>query len=139
MTQVRVTKDSCSSRRYVDFTDGLLENFDSYDQTCYDKWDHEDPVFLANDVDRSPYGKNGLWTYRTGLSNWEVRYWTRVYGTEGHVAELPVRRINATMKMEQLLEEGLFDRGTRAFAVSGNVYNTHVSPKEDVQHSQPPI
>eukprot|EP00746_Dinoflagellata_sp_MGD_P165182 gnl/MRDRNA2_/MRDRNA2_94304_c0_seq1.p1 gnl/MRDRNA2_/MRDRNA2_94304_c0~~gnl/MRDRNA2_/MRDRNA2_94304_c0_seq1.p1 ORF type:complete len:699 (+),score=125.40 gnl/MRDRNA2_/MRDRNA2_94304_c0_seq1:149-2245(+) len=76
--------------------------------------------------DASPWTPDGdkKSTYMTGLSNFvgdeDDGF---LYGTEGHVVDLPLDKTKAAERIEWMMRERWTDEGTRAISIDVNTYN----------------
>ena len=126
LRQLRVANDSCSERRFVHMTaqhnGTALGKYDTRDGSCFD-------FFSEATEDTLPFGPPGepaKYSHATGLSTLVGLFgYGPSYGKGGYVVLLPTDEAAGRAKVEEMFVDRWTDRGTRAVAVSFNLYNTN--------------
>lgn len=125
LRQARMSNSSCTERRFTSLISQYqgpngeeLGRYDTKGGWCYSE-------FELSSQDTTPFGPDGKYTWSDGYHNMNgLIGFGASYGTGGFVSELPVNRTEAQAQIAQMKQDRWTDLGTRAVAVSVNMYNT---------------
>lgn len=136
LRQMRVKKDGCESRRFLEMKDSQgRARFDNRDGGCYPEFHQGSIVAEPSEAD-TPFGPPedpDRYVYSCGVGSDEgladlwglYGFGPSDYGTCGYVQYLSRNRTEAWGLLQQLERDRWVDQQTRAVALTFNLYNTN--------------